>query len=146
MAASATEIDEAIGRVLSGFPEIACAWLFGSTVRGEARSDSDVDLGLVFRKRGQTALDHYRMLGDVAGRLEALFPGRPIDLVVLEPQGPMFCHAVLAEGRLVYDADPERRCDFVSDTISKYLDFRPTYDRMTSGRIDGFRSWLEARR
>lgn len=80
----------ALAHILAGYPEIAGAYLFGSAARGELRPDSDVDLGLVLKDRHTTALDCYRMLGDLASRLEALTSGRPVDLVVLDPQGPMF--------------------------------------------------------
>jgi predicted nucleotidyltransferase len=140
------EQDEALAAVFAHYPELAAAWVFGSVARGEARPDSDLDVGLLFRKRGDTALDHYRMLGDLASRLEQVVEGRSIDLVVLEPQGPIFCHRVLSEGRLVYDGDRDRRVDFVSDTISHYLDFQPTWERMAHGRIRAMRAWLESRR
>lgn len=131
-------IDEAgIARTCATCPEVAAVYLFGSHARGDARPDSDVDLGVVFRRRGDTALDHYLLLGDLASRLEAPVGGRLIDLVVLEPQGPIFCHRVLSEGRLVYEGDRERRIDFESDTYVRYFDFKPTYDIATRG-------WLEA--
>lgn len=139
-------LDRGIAEVLSDFPEIAAAWLFGSEARGEARPDSDLDIGLVFRERGATALDHDRDLLTIAARLEALVPGRPIDLVVLEPQGPIFCHRVLSHGRLVYDADPDRRVDFESDTYVRYFDFRPTYELAAKHALEGFKQWLEGRR
>ena len=103
------ELDAALARVLSGFEPIAAAWLFGSAARQEDGPDSDLDLGLLFRRRGDTALDHHRLLGDAASRLEAVVGPRPIDLVVLESQGPVFCHGVLRDGRLVYESDRERR-------------------------------------
>lgn len=143
---SPSALDRGIAAVLSGFPEVAAAWLFGSEARGQAGSDSDVDIGLVFRERGATALDHDEALLTIAARLEAVAPGRRIDLVVLEPQGPIFCHRVLSEGRLVYDADPERRIDFESDTYVRYFDFRPTYELAARHALEGFQQWLEGRR
>ncbi len=144
--AEPSTLDHAIAAVLSGFPEVAAAWLFGSEARGTAGPDSDIDIGLVFRERGATALDHARALLTIAARLEPAAPGRPIDLVVLEPQGPIFCHRVLSEGRLVYDADPERRIDFESSTYVRYFDFRPTYELAARHALDGFRQWFEERR
>ncbi|MBI3272668.1 MAG: nucleotidyltransferase domain-containing protein [Planctomycetes bacterium] len=130
--------------ILELFPEIAAVYLFGSVARGDATPASDVDLGLVFRRRGDTALDHHRLLGDLASRLEALAPRRPIDLVVLESQGPLFCHRVLLEGALIYEADRDRRCDFESTSVVRALDFRPTYKLATRGRIAAFRRWLRS--
>jgi hypothetical protein len=70
----------------------------------------------------------------------------PIDLVVLETQGPIFRHRVLSEGRCIYEADRDRRVDFESTTYVEYLDFRPTWDIAARHAIDGMRSWLESRR
>jgi uncharacterized protein len=127
-------------------PDVAAAWLFGSEARGEAGPSSDVDIGLLFRRRGATAATQDRDLRAMAAHLEPFAPGRPIDLVVLEPQGPIFCHRVLSEGRLVYDADPDRRVDFESDTFVRYADFRPTYELAMRHALDGMRDWLERRR
>ncbi|MEX1367207.1 MAG: nucleotidyltransferase domain-containing protein [Nannocystaceae bacterium] len=139
-------LDPQIARVLGRFPEVAAAWVFGSEARGQARPDSDLDIGLVFRQRGATALDHDRALRTMAAQLEAVVPGRAIDLVVLESQGPIFCHRVLSEGRRVYDADPQRRIDFESETYVRYFDFRPTYELANQHALAGFRDWFESRR
>lgn len=140
-------IDEAgIARICADYPELAAVYLFGSHARGDARLDSDVDIGVVFRRRGDTALDHYLMLGDLASRLEGPAGGRLLDIVVLEPQGPIFCHQVLSEGRLVYEGDRERRIDFESETYSRYFDFKPTYDIATRGLLEATRRRLRERR
>lgn len=139
-------LDRRIAEVLAAFPEVAAAWLFGSEARGEARPDSDLDIGLVFHERGATALDHDEALLTIAARLEAVAPGRPIDLVVLEPQGPIFCHGVLSEGRLVYDGEPERRIDFESNTYVRYFDFLPTHELAARHALEGFKQWFEGRR
>lgn len=140
-----TPLADAIARVLEKHAEVAAAWLFGSEARGEARPGSDLDIGLLLRTRGKTALDCHRLLGSIAAELESVAPGRPIDLVLLEPQGPVFCHRVLSEGLLVYDADADRRIDFESDTYVRYFDFRPTYELALNQVGPGMREWLEGR-
>ena len=146
MHTSGEPLDRALSRVLEAYPEVVAAWLFGSVARGEARPDSDLDLGIVLRRRGDTALDHHRRLRALAADLETVSEGRTIDLVVLESQGPIFCHRVLSEGRLVHDADRERRIDFESDTHVRYFDFLPTWRIAAGVALDGFRDWLQARR
>lgn len=120
-------------------------YLFGSVARGEARPDSDLDLGLVFRRRGETARDHHRMLASLAWDVSRVVGHERIDLVVLEPQGPIFCHRVLLQGRCVYEGDRERRVDFESETLVRAFDFSPTWELATRGKADGLRRWLRER-
>ncbi len=62
-------LSEDVRRLADGLPpilalcdEIAAVYLFGSVARGDARPDSNLDLGIVFRRRGATALDHLTAL------------------------------------------------------------------------------------
>jgi predicted nucleotidyltransferase len=140
------EIDAAISSVLRPFPEVSAAWLFGSMARGDARLDSDLDVALLFRTRGTTVLDNYELLGRIAAQLEAVAPGRRIDLVAIEAQGPVFQHRVLSEGRLVHDTEPSRRVDFESDAYVRYFDFAPIHERAKRIAASGFVRWLESRK
>ncbi len=140
---SGAELDAAIATVLGKFPEVSAAWLFGSEARGEARPGSDVDIALLFNKRGITALDVYELLGRIAAHLESVAPGRRIDLVLIEPQGPVLQHRVLSEGRLVHDADTKRRVDFESDAMVRYFDFAPLYERVRRQAASELQSWRE---
>ena len=143
---SADEIATRVGPVLGDFPEIAAAWLFGSFARGTATLASDVDVAVLLAKRSDRFLDHERRLRALAARLEAATGGRDIDLVVLGSQGPIFCHRVLAEGRLVHDADRERRFDFESYIYTRYFDFQPTYRIAAESAVEGLKHWLDSRR
>lgn len=140
---SAPPMDEAVGAVLASCPQLAAAWIFGSVARGEGRVGSDLDVAILFKR--DVAASH-RVLGDIASRLEAVSEGRAIDLVDLSGQGPMFRHRVLEEGRLVFDADPERRIDFESTSHVLYFDFRPTWEIAAKASLTGFRDWMERRR
>ncbi len=127
------------------YPTIAAVYLFGSVSRGTDSEASDLDLGLLLDRDGPEDRNH-RFLGDLAARLEAVTGPRPVDLVVLNVQGPVFCHEVMLEGRLVYESDRERRIDFESDTIVRALDFRPTLEIATKGYVPAFRRWLRSYR
>jgi len=139
-------LDQSIARVLQAFPEVTTAWLFGSEVRGEARPGSDLDLALLLRDARKTALEASPTLGRIAAELEQVAPGRRIDLVLLQAQGPVFQHRVLSQGRLVYDIDFRHRVDFESDACVRYFDFLPTHQIAERQALSGFRSWFEAQR
>jgi predicted nucleotidyltransferase len=140
------ELDAAIGSVVAEYEPIAAAYLFGSCARGDSTARSDLDVGIVFRRRVDSALTQHRMLADMASRLEGLSPSGEVDVVVLESQGPAFQHRALREGRVVYEGDRERRIDFESEAHVRYFDWRPTYEIARRGHRAGFRRWLESRR
>ena len=68
-----------------------------------------------------------------------------VDVVLLEPQGPIFCHRVLCDGWLLYEKDRDRRIDFESETMVRAFDFRPTWELSTRGKVQAIRQWLKTR-
>ena len=141
-----TELDSAIADALGPFSEVAAAWLFGSEARGESHSGSDLDVALLLRAPVSDAGETADLLGRIGAQLERVAPGRPIDVVLIESQGPVFQHRVLAEGRLAYQADARRRVDFESDAYVRYFDFYPTHALAARHALSGFHSWLDGRR
>ena len=139
-----TGLEQRLTAVLSDYSMIAAAYLFGSCARGEPTPHSDLDVGLVLLDRGDTFANHHRELLDLANRLEQA-GGRTVDLVLLEEQGPVFCHRVLSEGKLVHEALPARRIDFESVTLIRYFDWQPTWESARRHSLQGYRSWLEQR-
>jgi predicted nucleotidyltransferase len=138
-------LERRLRSVFNEAPELAAVYLFGSVARATDSERSDLDLGLLLRA-DRPEDDRHRFLGDLAVRLEAAAAPRAVDLVVLDGQGPTFCHEVLLEGRLIYESDRERRIDFESDTIVRALDFRPTLELATKGYLPAFRRWLKSYR
>lgn len=130
--------------VLEAAPAVAAAWVFGSVARGTEREDSELDVGVLLRDRRANALTHRRELMDLAARLEQA-AGRRVDLVVLGLHDPIIAHRVLSEGRLVADADPERRIDFTSDAIARYLDWAPCYEAAAARSLEANREWARRR-
>ncbi len=69
---------------------------FGSTVTGREHAQSDVDIAALFDGEATLA----RMDGLVA-ELRPLFPGRDVDLGVLNRADPLFLRKVLESARLL---------------------------------------------
>jgi predicted nucleotidyltransferase len=125
---------------LEAAPAVAAAWVFGSMARGEARDDSDLDVAVLLRDRRATAVTLRRDLMDLAARLEQA-AGHRIDLVVLGLHDPIIAHRVLSDGVLVYDADRDRRIDFTSDVLARYLDWAPRYEATAARSLEANLAW-----
>jgi predicted nucleotidyltransferase len=69
---------------------------YGSTVSGRTHAHSDVDVGVLFE-----AEPDYARVGDLLLDLEAAFPGREVDLGLLNHADPLFLKKVLESARLL---------------------------------------------
>lgn len=101
---------------------IAAAWLFGSIARGEARPDSDVDVGLLLRE------EPCGTLADLPAELEVELEratGRPAQVVVLNTAPTELAMNVLADGQLLVERDPVSRVDWEVKTLKAYWDLVP---------------------
>ncbi len=74
----------------------------------------------------------------LAARLQAEgAPNGPeLDLRPLAGTSPRFRANVLRDGRLLYEADRNVRLDFEARTLSEWLDFKPTWERMRRRMFD----------
>jgi predicted nucleotidyltransferase len=97
-------------------------YLYGSTARGTARSDSDVDVGMVLAHVPPATLDSqpYESEAD----LERLL-GRPVQIVVLNHAPADLRARVLREGRLLVDVDRGARIRFEVQTRNEAFDLEP---------------------
>jgi predicted nucleotidyltransferase len=69
---------------------------YGSTVSGRTHAASDVDVAVLFE--GEASFDR---LGGLMADLEAVFPGRDVDLGLLNHADPLFLKKVLEGARLL---------------------------------------------
>lgn len=84
-------------KIFKKYPEIRCAYLYGSYARREATPESDVDILVVCPAMG---MKFYHIAGDLK---EAL--GKDVDLETHRQVGdnPDFLERLLTEGILIYD-------------------------------------------
>ena len=78
---------------------------FGSTVRGQVHERSDIDLGVML-DRSSIGL---RERAELEHDLQSLFPGRKIDLAMLNHADPLFLKQVTDHCRLLYGDEAELR-------------------------------------
>jgi len=71
---------------------------FGSTVTGTVHARSDVDLAVLLERMPRTLEAHASLLRD----LQELFPGREVDLAILNRADPLFLKKVTEACLLLY--------------------------------------------
>ena len=83
-------------QVFSKYPEVKCAYLYGSYARKEARGDSDIDILVVSDPMGMT---FYHMAGELKEIL-----GKEVDLQTHRQIGDnqIFLEAILVDGIKIY--------------------------------------------
>lgn len=108
---------ERLATVLEGHgAEFALA--FGSRVRGDARADSDLDLGVWGRQLDPFAL---------AAALDGFTP--PIDVTDLTTAPLRLAGRVANQGVVVFDVDPVARVRWVAETRGRAADERIRRER-----------------
>jgi uncharacterized protein len=119
---------------------VQCAWLFGSTARGEAGPLSDVDVAVLLDDN--VARESY--LDIAAALVEELERSAPrIDLTVLNEAPPALRHRVILDGLLLLERDPRQRIDFEVRSFREAMDFqhfaeifdRGLLERAAGGRL-----------
>jgi predicted nucleotidyltransferase len=108
---------------------------FGSTVGGPVHERSDVDLAVLLEDPQLSPPAYAQLDHD----LQTLFPGRPIDLAVLNHADPLFLKQVVQKCRLLYGTPADlRRLQLLA--FKRYQDHRKYLDlerRFVAGALTG---------
>ncbi len=111
----------ALARVLEADPRIAYGVAFGSTARGQARADSDVDVAIGLATGVEfDALTVGRLVSDLERA-----SGRPVDLVLLHEAPPALAYRTFRDGVVVFVRDRSAMVDRRVRAVLDYLDYRP---------------------
>jgi uncharacterized protein len=102
-------------------PGLLAVYLYGSFARGDAFPDSDIDLGYYLRDP-RCAPDLREHLHIVSRLSEAL--RREAELVNLHRAGLALRRDVLAQGIVLFSADPEALLDLEARTLTEYGEHR----------------------
>ncbi|UCE32441.1 MAG: nucleotidyltransferase domain-containing protein [Burkholderiales bacterium] len=104
---------------------IACAYLFGSTARGEAGRASDVDVAVLLTEDPPATLagSGVRLEGQLESEL-----GTRVDLVLLNRAPVDLVHRILRDGELVFEADASARVRFEVRARNLWFDLKPILD------------------
>jgi uncharacterized protein len=119
-------------------PDAQAAWLFGSSARGEARADSDIDVAVIFDASVRT--DAWR-LRQQAQTLASQW-GREVDLVNIRDVSPVLQCEIIQSNQRLFAKDIEQADNYELFAMSQYRDynerFAPEFARIaTTGKVYG---------
>ena len=130
---AALELIAQLSMVLEGeSANLCCAYLFGSSARGDERPGSDVDVAVLFREAPPRTLAGLHL--DLAERLTGALGGRRVDLVLLNHAPVDLVHRVLRDGVLLLERDRSARIRFEVNARNEYFDLLPHLQRYRRGQ------------
>lgn len=135
MSAIEFSASEQLAEIASAF-HLRLIVVFGSTVRGRMHPESDLDLGVLVRKKltlsKRTAL---------WSKFSRLFPCE-VDLTVLDHLDPVIKFQIAREGVLLFEDEPDRWAHWKSYAMRQYWDtekFRADLSNFLSRRAEEMR-------
>lgn len=124
---AAGQLAAVLAAALTAFGQIDLAILFGSTARGHARADSDIDIAVA----GTSALTAERKMALV--ETLAAHTGRPVDLIDLRTVGEPLLGQILRHGRRLLGSDTAY-AQLISRHLVEQADFMPYRARILAER------------
>ena len=112
------------------------AYLFGSTVRGDANKLSDVDIAVMLDE-SLSKKDMFNKELDLISELTCVIKSDKIDLVVLNDAPLLLKFNIIKNGH-VLESDEKKRIAFETGVMSRYLDeqyYLKRHNDMTLQRI-----------
>ncbi len=107
---------EKIGKFARSKDVIAAVYVFGSSVAGKERRESDIDIAIMVRG-SMGGFQRVQLETELSNLL-----GKDVDLVVFGSASPLLQHQILKYGRIVYEADPVERVRQEMTARREYLD------------------------
>ena len=92
---------------------------FGSVVSGHLHPRSDLDLAVLFDR----PVVSFGELADLRHELQALSPGREVDLAIINHADPLFLRKITEQCRLLYGS-PRRLAELRIYAFKRYQDHR----------------------
>jgi predicted nucleotidyltransferase len=114
-------------------PEVRLAVLFGSAARGEARSGSDVDLGILLDPDTREARNKALLELDRAA-------GEGVDAVFLSEAPPLLRFEIARDGVLIKEGDSGLWTDFKAKAMVDWWDWAPTARKINQVIIQNLRA------
>ena len=106
---------------------VSLIYLFGSSIIGTERAESDIDLGVVFEKP-EGIKNTMILFEELYQSLSQDFPDRDLDIVFLDFVPLTLQFEVVTTGKVIYRVSREFEYDYKEKIIKEYIDFKPLLD------------------
>lgn len=134
------QLERKLSEFLSNIDSVTLAYLFGSTVRGEANCLSDIDIAVLFENTltKKEAFDlQLKLIVDLGDVLKT----KNVDLVVLNDSPMLLAFNIIRDG-VILKSDERIRVHFETGIMSRYYDeqyyikrhMKRAIERMAKGR------------
>jgi uncharacterized protein len=120
-AVATTPIEEIRAR-LDDRPEIVLAYLFGSSARGTASPQSDLDVAVL---ASETSPNVLRYRARLAEALTEVAGGKAVEVILLDEAPPALAGRIVREGRLLVCRDESQRVRFEVRALEREFDTAP---------------------
>ena len=126
------KLKEEIKEVLKKHEEILVAYLYGSTVKGYMKKESDIDVGLLLKENFEAeALYPARIAGEIKKKCGF---NQSVDVRILNNRSYRFLHQVIKEGEVILSTAERERVKFETSITDRYIDFKPFYEQYDEKR------------
>jgi uncharacterized protein len=113
---------------------VELAYVFGSTVSGDAREGSDVDIAILLPRRSR-ASERFKVRLSLIASLSKLYL-KQFDVIVLnDTPSLLFKFIIVSQGRLVYRQDETTQALYENQVLAEYADFRPFIDQYNAAYV-----------
>jgi predicted nucleotidyltransferase len=114
------QLELTLTEFFSSIDSVKVAYLFGSTVRGEANCLSDVDIGVLFDE-ALSKKEAFDLQLKLIGELTTLLKTNNVDLVALNDSPLLLTYNAIRKG-VILKSDEAVRVSFETKIMSRYLD------------------------
>jgi len=122
-----------LSHALAPREEILEAYLFGSHARGQAGSNSDIDVA-VYIDKAVADEGPWGYPAELTTHLMAALGSDDVDVVVLNQAPILLYHRVLRDGVRLLSRDLRATTSRAGEALSRYFDFLPQLDKMDAAR------------
>lgn len=103
---------------------ISAVYLFGSQVRNDANTLSDIDIAVLFADDTPGKFD---LRLQFAEEIKTILK-KEVDICDIEHVELLFAYRILSEGKLVYSSNEDKRIIFEVNLMKNYFDLKPFFD------------------